>query len=142
MAKKRDLLSDDDSPDEPNPLGRPPKLPKGLEGYLTDLCNYCKDWRNRYEKVWFAGAGLIETARGAAAHPESPGWYEYAINRLLEIIDFATEGKEKLEKAKAAAERMLAEKKDDSQPTNEEPQAEPDRSYEDYFGPENGHTEQ
>ena len=110
MAKRGGLFSDDDSPGEPNPIGRFPKLPKGLAGYLDDLSKHCNAWSDRYHKVWFAGPGVIERAIGAVAHPESPEWYEYTINRLLDIIDLATEAKEKLERGKAQADRTLTKK--------------------------------
>ena len=56
----------------------------------------------------------------AQSNPESLEWYEYAINRLLDLRDRTNEGLKALKKGKAEAKRKLAQKNSPQQ-TEEKP---------------------
>jgi hypothetical protein len=127
----------------PGPPGRPPEVRYRLDRHLDDLIKHSKAWIARFEKVWFPRPSvLLEDGYQGALFAESPEWYQDAINRLLDIADFAADGAKRLEKGKAEAERKLAQKKleEDSPSKAEEephdtgPEVDWGKEYEEYFG--------
>jgi hypothetical protein len=88
--------------------GRKSKVPGTLEACLADLTDHTEAWMRRFAAVWFDFTfRRIELAEGAGSHEESPEWYDYVINRMLDLADRVEEGIKVLKKGKATAKRRL-----------------------------------
>ena len=91
--------------------GRPANIPQMLDACIGEFLRASRYWLNRYREVWFSdGNPLLENAWGASDHKDAPNWYDEAIKLIEKIARLAAEGKEKLQKGKAEAERRLAQK--------------------------------
>lgn len=119
--------------------GRAPKMPDNLKDCLADLQDHTEAWIRRSNDVWFDQTfRLLEMAVGAGQHEESPEWYEYAINRLLDLKDRAAEGAKILRKGKAEAKRRVAEEKKSKRQQKSKPASNPPPDETDYFGLDSG----
>jgi hypothetical protein len=119
--------------------GRRAKVPDNLQSHMLDFIKLTQAWINRFDEVWFdEHLRLLESAMGAAKDSEWPEYYEYAINRMLDVADRAQEGVAKLKKGKTMAKRLLA----DMQKKRKQPPKKLSRPTQekDYFGLGDGAT--
>ena len=92
--------------------GRPAKIPEGFQACMDEFIKDSRSWLNRYSEVWFSSKNpVLENAYGVLEHKDAPASYDEAIELIDAIAACAAEGKEKLVKGKATAERKLAGKK-------------------------------